>query len=70
MLHSIMPNSIRQVVGAVSGAVAAFIGYKLAFAGLAFISNDILRTILSGIPGAILGIGIMYLILRGEKDET
>lgn len=64
-----MPKTLREVLGTVAGAVAAFIGYKVAYGLLGAVSNDILRVILAGIPGAILGVGAMYLIIRWEKDQ-
>jgi hypothetical protein len=63
-----MPKTFRDVVGTVVGAIVAFIGYKVVYSLLGGVSNDTLRVILSGIPGAILGVGAMYLILRGEKE--
>lgn len=63
-----MPKTFREVFGTVAGAVAAFIGYKLIYTVLGGVSNDILRVILSGIPGAAIGVGAMYLILPGGKD--
>jgi len=64
-----MPKTLREVLGTVAGAVVAFIGYKVVYSLLGGISNDVLRLILSGIPGALLGVGAMYLIIRGEKDQ-
>ena len=64
-----MPKTFREVLGTVAGAVAAFIGYKLVYAVLGGISNDTVRVILSGIPGALIGVGVMYLILREEKAD-
>ncbi len=64
-----MPKTLREVLATVAGAVAAFIAYKVVYALLDGISNDVVRVILSGIPGALVGIGAMYLIFRGEKDQ-
>lgn len=64
-----MPKTLREVLAVVAGTVAAFIGYKVVYALLGGISNDVIRLILSGIPGALLGVGAMYLIVRGEKDQ-
>ena len=64
-----MPKTLREVIATVVGAVVAFIGYKLVYALLGGVSNDILRVLLSGIPGALLGVGAMYLILRGDNTQ-
>ncbi len=64
-----MPTSVRQIIGAVGGAIAAFIAYKIIYALLGAVTNVNLRTIAAGVPGVLIGIAVMYLILRGEKDQ-
>ena len=62
-----MSETFREVSGTLLGAAAAFIGYKLAYAAFGFVSNDILRLVFAGIPGAVVGVGAMYLTARREK---
>ena len=65
-----MPKNFREVLGVVAGAVAAFIAYKLIFSLLNGFANETVRVLLAGVSGVIVGVAAMYLILRGQKDES